>query len=568
MTVSRALAVAAALVLCLAAGAFAATGPTAISGRTPFPQGCGVSGAQTPDSEAEPYLAVNPADPSNAIAVYQQDRFPVDGGALSNLAAVTHDGGEHFTTVRFPGLSRCTGGSEERASDPWISFGGDGTAYAANLTFNENPLLGAAGLAGPTALSSSTSRDGGLHWDAPVTIVNQSLYDDREALTADPGRPGHAYVTWVRRLGAFGENGSESFSRTVDAGKTWTSPKQIYTPGPVKLPDPILLDVLPDGTLLNVFLVIDARSQIQSDPLPFDILAMHSTDEGQTWSAPVRIAQTPSTSPADPDSGSEIRSLPIVSLAIGPTGRAFVVWNEIASPTSSTIHVADSADRGASWSPPRTVARSGGQAFLPSIAAGRDGSLGVLYDDTRNDRRADKALTTDVWLDTSRDGGTTRDERHVAGPFDALTASETSSTGVAGHFIGDYQGFAAMPGGFGAAFAQAKPAATAGPSDIFFARLPLQAGVAAVRPSATLHVRVSPRRVLIGRATRLTITVRRGSVPARSVRVRVAGRTLRTDVRGAVHVVLRARHAGRVRIHASRRGLRSDSTYVRLIASG
>lgn len=548
------------LALGLAASAVGATAPQAISGRTPFPQGCGVTGTQSPDSEAEPYLAVNPADPSNAIVVYQQDRFPVDGGALSNLAAVTKDGGQHFTTVRFPGLSRCTGGGDERASDPWISFGSDGTAYAASLTFTENPVLGAAGLAGPTALSSSTSRDGGLHWDPPVTIVNRSMYDDREALTADPGRPGHAYVTWVQRLGAFGENGSEEFARTVDAGKTWTSPREIYSAGPAKLPDPILVDVLPDGTLLNVFLVIDVRSQIQSDPVPFDILAMHSTDEGQTWSAPVRIAQTPSTSPGDPDSGSQIRSLPIVSLAVGPTGRAHVVWNEIASPRSSTIRIADSTDRGASWSAPRVVARSGGQAFLPSVAAGRDGSLGVLYDDTRNDKAGDRGLTTDVWLDVSRDGGSTWSERHVAGPFDALTASETSSTKVAGHFIGDYQGFAAMPGGFGAAFAQAKPAATAGPSDIFFARLPLEGEV-----SSALRVGVVPRIVPVGRATRVTVTVRRGTAPVRSARVRVAGRTLHTDARGRVRVSLRPERSGRIRIHASRRGLRSAVAYVRAV---
>src|SRR5436853_3283858 len=59
-----------------------------ISGATPYPNGCGVTGQQTPSSEAEPATSFNPRDPSQVIAVYQQDRFAVDGGALANIAAV------------------------------------------------------------------------------------------------------------------------------------------------------------------------------------------------------------------------------------------------------------------------------------------------------------------------------------------------------------------------------------------------------------------------------------------------------------------------------------------------
>src|SRR3954454_14345203 len=92
---------------------------TRVSGATPWPDGCGVTGQQTPSSEAEPWLAVDPADARHLVGVYQQDRFPVDGGALGNLAAVSRDGGATFSPpVTFPGLSRCTGGTRERASDP------------------------------------------------------------------------------------------------------------------------------------------------------------------------------------------------------------------------------------------------------------------------------------------------------------------------------------------------------------------------------------------------------------------------------------------------------------------
>src|SRR5689334_23483588 len=78
----------------------------AISGRTPFPNGCGVVGQQTPDSEAEPYVAADPAQPDRVIAVFQQDRFAVDGGALANLFSTTADGGRHWATAPEPKLSR------------------------------------------------------------------------------------------------------------------------------------------------------------------------------------------------------------------------------------------------------------------------------------------------------------------------------------------------------------------------------------------------------------------------------------------------------------------------------
>src|SRR3954453_10042543 len=107
-----------------------------LSGVSPFkPGGCGVPGSPTFDSEAEPSFAVNPKDPRNAIAVWQQDRFVVDGGALSNIVSVTQDGGATWKRVLVPGLSRCPGRPDERTSDPGISIGPDGTAYLATLTF-------------------------------------------------------------------------------------------------------------------------------------------------------------------------------------------------------------------------------------------------------------------------------------------------------------------------------------------------------------------------------------------------------------------------------------------------
>jgi hypothetical protein len=241
----------------------------------------------------------------------------------------------------------------------------------------------------------------------------------------------------------------------------------------------------------------------------------------------------------------------------------YVAWNEIPSEFApARILLASSTDGGLTWSPARTVARSPAQAFLPSLAVASDGTIGVTYDDFRNDRRGDNQLTTDVWFTHSHDGGRTWRETHAGGPFDVLGAAATSSTDFAGRFVGDYQGIAAMGHGFGAVFAQATPQAALPPSDMFFTRV-----VLGESPLYELTVRVTPHRVKVGRRVRLSfrVTTRVGGrdKPVRSVLVRVAGRRGKTDRRGRTRFTLRLRRNAVYRVTASRRNYRTGYALVR-----
>src|SRR5260370_10009798 len=60
-----------------------------LSSPTPFPSGCGVTGAPTFNSTAEPSVVVNPVNPANIVDTWQQDRFTAHGGALSNAVSVS-----------------------------------------------------------------------------------------------------------------------------------------------------------------------------------------------------------------------------------------------------------------------------------------------------------------------------------------------------------------------------------------------------------------------------------------------------------------------------------------------
>jgi hypothetical protein len=442
-----------------------------VGGKTPFPKGCGVPGVQSKNTEAEPSIAVNPRNARNIVIAYQQDRFAIDGGALSNVVAVTKDGGTTWKRVLVKGLSRCTGGKDERSSDAWLSFAGDGTLYLASLTFSETPTNSL--VAGPTKLVSQVSHDGGYTWGPAVDVQpTDRIYNDREAITADPKRKGFAYYAFVKRLGVFGESGPEMFSRTTDGGKTWSTPVPIFVPPPLTLTDPTLIKVLPDGTLLNLVLVANLSPFLpdQVPRVPWLIIASRSTDEGATWSVPVVIARMKPSAPTKPDGGNVVRSYNVISFDVARDGTAYVAWNEIVSATDSTIFVARSTDDGQSWSGPVVVKHVATQAFLPTLAVDGHGTVGILYDDFRKDRPGDRALTTDVWLSRSYDRGKSWHEVHAAGSFDMLRAPNSESSGVAGLFVGDYQGMAGLPRGFVAAFAQALPQALHGYSDVFFAR--------------------------------------------------------------------------------------------------
>ena len=70
-----------------------------------------------PNAEPEPRSDINPTNPLNIVGAYQQDRWD-NGGARGLVASWTKDGGTTRHPVVIPGLTKCPGGSYDRASDP------------------------------------------------------------------------------------------------------------------------------------------------------------------------------------------------------------------------------------------------------------------------------------------------------------------------------------------------------------------------------------------------------------------------------------------------------------------
>jgi hypothetical protein len=197
-------------------------------------------------------------------------------------------------------------------------------------------------------------------------------------------------------------------------------------------------------------------------------MASRSTDGGLTWSEPVTVA---ADVPLDGTTDADISKLdtPQANLpAVGPDGTIYFAWSEFApdGPDGlSQLKLTQSSDGGRTWSKVRVAMSSKAPLMNPNIAVAADGTLGVFFYDFRNDVQGDDELTADAWLATSRKGHAWT-ETHLAGPFDARTIPPGPDDD-----IGSYQGIAGTAEGFVTAFTAAKPLATAGPTDIFFAEV-------------------------------------------------------------------------------------------------
>ena len=420
------------------------TGPSAISGASPFAAGCGGTGGTLyAGAEVEPHGAIDPLDANHWIAAWQQDRWS-NGSARGIVAAVTFDGGATWTTQAMP-FSQCAGGTDVRATDPWLSFGAEGHVYQAAVATTGGTF--AAGSS--NAVLVSRSLDGGRTWQAPVAVIRdgESAFNDKETVTADPRDARYAYAVWDRLVK--GQNiGPAYFSRTVDGGASWEPARAIYDPGNGLQTIGNLVRVLPDGTLVNLMAVLATESADEDKAATDSSLAViRSTDHGATWSAPIRVADFKPLGARDPLTGAPIRDGSILpQMAAAPDGTLYVVWQDGRfAVTHDAIALSRSTDGGLTWSTPvRVNSEPGVVAFTAQVHVRGDGAVAVTYFDLRSRSATDPAvILADYWLARSTDG-ITWSETHVAGPFDLAIAPLAGGA----LFLGDYMGLEDAGGSF------------------------------------------------------------------------------------------------------------------------
>ena len=378
-----------------------------------------IGGPSQPETETEPFFAIDPENPRHLLASYQEDRFP-DGGCRSLTSAVSFNAGATWRESLLPNLSIAAGGPYQRTSDPWVAFGSGGRAYLASLGFNETNALNGVYL--------SSSDDGGVTWSDPVAVhTSTQLFDDKEAVVVDTRGDspyqGRVYVVWDWISPS--QQQPQVIAWSDDGGRSFRSPVTIHNQGQSLGIVPL---VGPGGIVHAVWLNYLGQQVL--------LLASHSTDGGQTWSPPVTIAGVRAFGIDGSRTGA---GLPAAAID-GRNGNLYVAWeDERFTPGTDQVVLSRSTDGGQSWSAPQRVSDGPDDAgnFTPAVAVTPQGWVGVSYYSLRNNPAH---VLVDEYLAVSKNGGQqfARSLRVNASSWDLRFAATSE-----GFFLGDYQGLAA-----------------------------------------------------------------------------------------------------------------------------
>jgi len=358
-------------------------------------------------TEVEPHLLANG---STLVAAFQTGRIS-PGGATDIGWATSTDGGTTWSHGFLPGLTTGEGtGPYDAASDPAVAYDAKHSVW----------MIASLPIANSTpAVAVSRSTDGGLTWQNPISVDTTAVSSDKNWIVCDSWAAsphyGNCYLEWDDPNG----NDQILMSTSTDGGLTWDSPVTTADSAtgiggqPLVQPNgtvvvPILTNAMSsfsssDGgaswsgltTIANVQVHLDAGG-IRSGPLPAaeadgagmvwvvwedcrfrtncstnDLVYSTSTD-GVNWSAVTRIPIDDTTSTVDhfiPGIGID----PMTSGASAHVAIHYYYYSQSNCTVSNcqlSVGYISSANGGSTWNTPVTVAGPMQLGWLPSSQNG------------------------------------------------------------------------------------------------------------------------------------------------------------------------------------------------------
>ena len=367
---------------------------------------------------------------STIISATQVGRFN-DGGASNIGWATSTDNGATWHGGFLPNTTvyATPAGTYDRVSDPSVSY----DAAHKLWMISSLAISDSTGTPNGVAVIVNISSDGGLTWNAPVTVANANgAFFDKDWIVCDDTASspyyGHCYVEWD-----IASNGDlVQMSTSSDGGNTWSAGQATADNATGLGGQPL---VQPNGTVVVPFLGSGSLGSSSS------ISAFTSTNGGSSWNSSVSIAtQTDHTVVS-------IRTEPLPSAEIDSAGKVYVVWQDcrFESGCSANDIVMSTSTDGNTWSAvqriPTDAVGSGVDHFIPGLAvdkstSGSTAHLALAYYYYPNANCTTSTCQLEVGFVSSVDGGNSWSASTT------LTSSAMNLTWLAnttdGYMVGDY----------------------------------------------------------------------------------------------------------------------------------
>src|SRR6266516_3220401 len=367
---------------------------------------------------------------STIVAATQVGRF-TDGGSSNIGWATSTNNGTTWKSGFLPGTTvyATPAGQYDRVSDPSVTY----DAAHKHWMISSLAISNATGTPVGAAAIVSISSDGGLTWNAPVTVANaNSGFFDKDWIVCDNTATsqfyGRCYVEWD-----IASNGDlVQMSTSSDGGNTWSG-GQTTADNAIGLGGQPL--VQPNGTVVVPFLSTGVLGSTSS------ISAFTSTNGGSSWNSSVTIASQTDHQVAS------IRTEPLPSAEVDSAGKVYVAWQDcrFESGCSTNDIVMSTSSDGNTWSAvqriPTDAVGSGVDHFIPGMAvdsstSGTTAHLALAYYYYPNANCTTSTCQLEVGFVSSVDGGNSWSTSTTLSPT-AINLTWLANT-TDGYMVGDY----------------------------------------------------------------------------------------------------------------------------------